>query len=275
MSARRREAPKFRDDLRRALLAAQTRRLGLRGGRGNQRKQLTVDRLQASITAKSLCIGVSMLRHVICWIMIALIPAALLATDTDSGAAMLYGKGTVWLNGKPLPRSSAIFPGDLIQTQPESVATLDSAGSGVIVYPDSLVKFEGNAVSLESGSVSVATSKGMVALAREVTATPASNAWTEFQVAETEETVKVFASKGDVNVNCGKETANLSAGDEVTADKSGKCKKKKKGAGMPPAGDDHILTNPFVLGSIAVGGGVIVCLLLCDAPKPFLSPWKP
>ncbi len=55
---------------------------------------------------------------------------------------MLYGRGAVWLNGKPLPRSSAVFPGDLIQTQPESLATLDASGSGVIVLPDSLVKFE-------------------------------------------------------------------------------------------------------------------------------------
>ena len=122
---------------------------------------------QASIISKSLCVVCSMVRSLICWILIVLTPASLIAADADSGAAMLYGKGagTVWLNGKPLPHSSAVFPGDLIQTQAESVATLDASGSGVIVLQDSMVKFEGNAVSLQHGGVSVATSKGMVALA--------------------------------------------------------------------------------------------------------------
>jgi hypothetical protein len=216
-----------------------------------------------------------MLRKVICWMLIAVTPASLVAADADSGAAMLYGrgKGRVWLNGRPLPRSSAVFPGDLIQTQPESLATLDASGSGLIVLPDSLVKFEGNAVSLEHGGVSVATSKGMVALAREVTVTPASNAWTEFEVADANGTVQVVASKGNVNVNCGKGTANLSAGEQATPDESGNCKKRRKG-GAPVPGSGSILTDPYFL-SWALVGGAIICLLLCTSSKPFLSQWKP
>jgi hypothetical protein len=216
-----------------------------------------------------------MLRKVICWMLIAVTPASLVAADADSGAAMLYGrgKGTVWLNGRSLPRSSAVFPGDLIQTQPESLATLDASGSGLIVLPDSLVKFEGNAVSLEHGGVSVATSKGMVALAREVTVTPVSNAWTEFEVADANGTVQVVASKGNVNVNCGKGTANLSAGEQATPDESGNCKKRRKG-GAPVPGSGSILTDPYFL-SWALVGGAIICLLLCTSSKPFLSQWKP
>jgi hypothetical protein len=219
--------------------------------------------------------GVPMLRYVICWMLIAMTPASLIAADAESGAAMLYGKGTVWLNGSPLPRSSAVFPGDLIQTQPESLATLDASGSGVIVFPDSLVKFEGNAVSLVRGSVSVATSKGMAALARAVTVTPASNTWTEFEVADTNETVQVFANKGNVNVNCGKGSVNLSEGEQATPDKSGNCNKRRRKLGTPVPGNSGILTNPFVLGGALITGGGIVCLLLCDSSKPFLSQWKP
>jgi hypothetical protein len=231
--------------------------------------------VQASITAKSSCMSVSMLRPVICWILIALTPAAMLAADGESGAAMLYGKGTVWLNGTPLPHSSAVFPGDLIQTQPESIATLDASGSGLIVFPDSLVKFEGNAISLERGSLSVATSKGMVASAEGVTVTPAANTWTEFQVAEANGMVQVFATKGNVNVNCGKETTNLSAGEQATPDKSGKCNKKRRKGGPPLPGDSPLLTNPFILGGAVITGGVVACLLLCNSSKDFLSPWKP
>jgi len=219
--------------------------------------------------------SVSMLRHVICWILIAVTPAAMFAADADSGAAMLYGKGTVWLNGKPLPHSSAVFPGDLIQTQPESIATLDASGSGVVVFPDSLIKFEANAISLEHGGISVATSKGMVALVREVTVTPASNTWTEFEVADTNGTVQVIASRGTVNVNCGKGTATLSEGEQATPDNSGNCNKKKRKPGTPVPEDGGLLTNPFVLGGALITGGGIICLLLCNSSEPFLSQWKP
>jgi hypothetical protein len=209
--------------------------------------------------------------------LIAVTPASLVAADADSGAAMLYGRGngTVWLNGRLLPRSSAVFPGDLIQTQPESLATLDASGSGVIVMQDSLVKFEGNAVSLKHGGVSVATSKGMVALAREVTVTPASHTWTEFEVAEANGMVQIVASKGNVNVNCGKGTASLSEGEQATPDESGNCKKQKKKDGAAVPGDGGILTDPYVLAGALIGGGAIICLLLCTSSKPFLSQWKP
>lgn len=219
-----------------------------------------------------------MLRDAVCWMMIVITPAALFAADANSGAAILYGrgKGTVWLNGRPLPRSSAVFPGDVIQTQPESLATLDASGSGVIVLQDSLVKFEGNAVSLQHGGVSVATSHGMAALAREVTVTPVSNTWTEFEVVDATDTVQVVASKGDVNVKCGKDSTTLSPGDQATRDDSGNCnKKKRKAAGAPLPSDGSILTNPYVIGGGVIGGGVIVCLLLCTSSKPFVSQWKP
>ena len=215
-----------------------------------------------------------MLRKAICWVLIGLTPGSVIASDGALDAAMLYGKGEVWLNGKAVPRSSAVFPGDLIQTEPESLATLDVSGSGVVVLQDSLIKFEGNAVSLEHGGVSVATSKGMVAIARDITVTPASNTWTEFEVAESDGTVQVVAGKGDVNVNCGKGVANLSEGEQATPDESGNCNKKRKGgAPMPRRGP--LLLNPYVLAGGVVLGGAIICLLLCDTSKPFLSQWKP
>jgi len=206
--------------------------------------------------------------------LIAVTPAALIAAD--SGAAMLYGRGSaVWLNGRPLPRSSAVFPGDLIQTQAESLATLDAFGSGVIVFPDSLIKFEKNAVSLEHGGINVATSHRMVALAGEITVTPVADAWTEFEVVDESGTVQVAATKGDVNVNCGKSHATLSEGEQATRDESGNCKKRKRRGGAPIPGSGSMLANRYVLGGSVIGAGVIVCLLLCDSSKPYVSQWKP
>jgi hypothetical protein len=219
----------------------------------------------------------SFLQHVICWMLIAFTPASLLAADADPGGAMLYGRGKepVLLNGKPLPRSSAVFPGDLIQTPSESVATLDAPGSGIIVYPDSMVKFEQNSVSIEHGSISIGTSKRMVATARRVTATPASVAWTEFEVADINGSIRVIASNGSVDVICGKGSVSLSEGDEAIGDASGNCNKKKRPPGSPLPGSPGTLGSPWVvIGAMGTVGGVL-CMLLCDNPQPFISQWKP
>ena len=216
-------------------------------------------------------------QHVICWMLIAFTPASLLAADADPGGAMVYGRGKepVLLNGKPLPRSSAVFPGDLIQTPSESVATLDAPGSGVIVYPDSMVKFEQNSVSLEHGSISIGTSKRMVATARQVTATPASVAWTEFEVADINGSIRVIASEGNIDVICSNGTSSLSTGDEAIGDAAGNCSKKKRKPGAPWPVKSGTLSGPWVVSGGLITAGGVICLLLCDNPQPFISQWKP
>jgi hypothetical protein len=216
--------------------------------------------------------NVPMLRNAICLMMIAVTPGALLAADAG---AMLRGNGPVWLNGKPMSSSSAVFPGDLIQTKPESLATLDATGSSIIVFPNSLVTFGSNSVSLEHGVISVGTSQGMVAQANAVTVTPASNKWTEFEVADADGTIQVVARKGNVNVNCGKNTASLSAGEEVTPDDSGQCRKRRRSGGALNAAQPSVFADPYFKVGALVGGGVVVCLLLCESSKPSISQWKP
>jgi hypothetical protein len=116
----------------------------------------------------------------------------------------------------------------------------------------------------------------MIAVAGAVTVTPAANTWTQFEVEDNNGMVQVFASKGSVNVNCGKDTANLSEGEQASPDDSGNChKKKRKGGGAPFPRGGSILTNPYVLGGAAVTSGVIVCLLLCNSSQPFMSQYKP
>jgi hypothetical protein len=215
--------------------------------------------------------------YVICWMLVALTPASLLAADADPGGAMIYGRGKepVLLNGKPLPRSSAVFPGDLIQTPPESVATLDAPGSGIVLYPDTKVKFEQNSVSLQHGSLSVGTSKRMVATALDVTATPTADAWTEFEVADINGSIRVIASNGSVEVTCAKGNFSLSEGDEMTRDVAGNCSKKKRKPAAIIPGSSSTLSSPWVIiGALGTTGGVL-CLLLCDNPQPFISQWKP
>lgn len=217
---------------------------------------------------------VSIFRSALCWMMILVFPWSLMAAD--SRAAMLYANGTAWINGGTVPRSSAIFPGDLVQTKPDSMANINATGSNVMILSDSLVKFEGEAVSLEHGGVSVATSKSMMTRAGEVTVVPATNAWTEFEVADLDGTVQIVARKGDVSISDGTgASSTLAQGEQTTVEDSQARKKdKRKGAGAVPAATRGILDSPYAIwiGAGAIGGLVLWVLLQGDDP---LSPSDP
>ncbi|HVO81878.1 MAG TPA: hypothetical protein VMT28_14170 [Terriglobales bacterium] len=216
----------------------------------------------------------SMIRNALCWMMIAVFPLSLMATD--SGAAMLYARGSAWINGSTVPRSSAIFPGDMVQTQADSMANINATGSNVMILSDSLVKFEGDAVSLEHGGVSIATSKGMMTRAGEVTVAPASTAWTEFEVTDVNGTVQIAAHIGDVSISDGSGTSStLPQGEETTRDESQTQQKdKRRGGAAAPAATRGILDTTYAkwLGVGAVSGLLIWVLLQGDEP---LSPSGP
>jgi len=201
----------------------------------------------------------------VCWLLLVTLPVAMNAADTG---AMLSGQGPVWLNNSPLPRSSAISRGDSIRTEAGATANINAAGTSVVIQMDSLVKYEGQAVSLEHGSISITTSTRAVAQATEVKVEPISISWTEFEVTDVDGTVRVTARKGAVNMQCGKELRTISEGESLVRDESGRCARKKAGAYPPTRGD--ILTNRYAL----VGGGAVLALCaswLClssSAPSP-------
>ena len=212
--------------------------------------------------------GVSGLRNIACWMMIAVVPVSLLAAD--SSPAMLYARGTAWINGGAVPRTSAVFPGDLVQTRSDSVASINAAGSNVVVLADSLVKFEGPAVALEHGSLRVATSKGLSTHTGDITVAPASSGWTQFEVKQLpDDAVQIIAQKGDVTVSDGSGTSTLSQGQQTTVDNSAEKKKKRKrknNGGAVPATGGAVLDSPIVIytGAAAVGG-LLTWVLLQDS----------
>jgi hypothetical protein len=207
------------------------------------------------------------LRNLACWILIALVPASLWAAD--SSPAMLYARGAAWINGGVVPRTSAVFPGDLVQTRSDSVASINSSGSNVVVLADSVVKFEGPAVALEHGSLRVATSKGLTTHTGDITVAPASNGWTEFEVKQvSEDSVQIVAQKGDVTVSDGSNSSTLSQGQQTTVDNSAEKRKKKrrKGGGAIPASSGAVLDSPAVIyGGAAAVGGLLTWVLLQES----------
>jgi hypothetical protein len=187
-------------------------------------------------------------------LMIMVFPAALFAADQAS--AMLYSHGTALLNGANIPRSSAIFSGDLVQTNKDSVANINATGSSVLVLNDSLIQYEGNRVSLEHGGVTVSTSKSLATRVGGVTVSPSSSAWTEFEVRDVDGTVKIAARKGDLTVSDDKGTSTLAQGQETTREEAPKDKNRKKrgGTGSVPGASGGVLNSPVAIG---IGTGVI------------------
>lgn len=220
----------------------------------------------------------SLVRRVVSCLLLAIFPVSMVAADTAAG--ILYSKGTTWVNGSAVPSSIAVFPGDLVQTQSGAVANLNASGSSVVVLAESLIKVQPGAVSLEHGSVQVATHKRMTAHAGIVTITPASDGWTNFDVADTDGTVKIMARKGDLTVTSGSETTTLSEGQSTTRDDTPSSEdspqkhRRRKGGGAIPAGTGGALDSPLAIG-IGVGAtGALLGWVLTRDDEP-LSPSKP
>src|SRR5260370_27973361 len=169
----------------------------------------------------------SAFRSAVCCLLLILFPAqVMLAGETAS--AMLYTNGAAWLNGSEVPKSAAVFSGDMLQTRPDSTASIQSNGSSVMVLADSLVKFEGPAVEIEHGAVRVTTSRGLAARAGDVTVKPATNSWTEFQVTDLDGRVQIAASKGGLTVRNDKDTTTVRQGQGTTAEHTADTDKKQQ-----------------------------------------------
>jgi hypothetical protein len=228
--------------------------------------------------------GMAAFRKLASCVLLLVVPGSLMAAD--SGAAMLYADGAAWLNGSHVPKSSAIFSGDLVQTRSDSAANIHAPGSSVTILGDSLVEFEGASLKVEHGGVSVATSKAMATTAGDVRVSPTSNAWTEFNVTDVDGTVRIAARKGDLTITDDNGTATLQQGQETTrdeqsdqSDQSNQTDNKKKNnkkpvGGAAPAAGGGVLNSPIAVGvgSAAILGVTIWVLLQGNAP---VSPAEP
>jgi hypothetical protein len=190
-------------------------------------------------------------------LMVVILPVSLFAADQAS--AMVYTHGPALLNGNSIPRTSAIFSGDLVQTTKDSVANINATGSTILVLNDSLVQYEGDTVSLEHGGVTVSTSKLLATRAEDITVSPAAGVLTEFEVRDVDGRVQIAARKGDLIIKDDSgATSTLAQGQETTREQSESQKEKKKrrgGGGSAPAAAGGVLDSPVAVG---IGTGIIV-----------------
>jgi hypothetical protein len=218
-------------------------------------------------------------RKLVCGTFIFVLAASLMAQEL--GRAMLHSDGGAWLNGKPAPNSSAIFPHDLVQTRNESTAKIDVEGSTVTIQPDTLVQYEGDELVLDHGSLQLNSGRGMKVRVNCVTVIPLTQERTRYDVIEATGKVMVVARDNDVKIHYrgvaarqskGARAADLTVhrGEQVSPDE--RCSAESQPAALDARG--AILNSPWARGTGIVAVGVLTCWALCRGDEP-VSPDKP
>jgi hypothetical protein len=170
----------------------------------------------------------------------------------------------------------------LVQTRSDSAANIHAPGSSITVLGDSLVQFQGVTLKVEHGGVSVSTSKSVATIAGDVRVAPVSNAWTEFNVTDTDGTVRIAARKGDLNVTDANGTLTVLAQGQQTSlddqsDQGGnkdKKKDRKRAGGAVPAAGGGMLNSPLAIGVGAAAIGGVTVWVLTRSSNP-VSPVVP
>ena len=160
----------------------------------------------------------SLLAKTTCWLLLVCFPAAMYASPAQG---TIQAQGTVTVNGKTVSNTGTLFPGDKIQTGPDSAATLTSQGLMVQLEPNSTAIFSDRALDVGCGNVMVATSAGTMVRVAGITVTPAAQNMTRIQVSQMNGTVKITARDNWAVVNDGRIRQTLSPGQSVTFSRPG------------------------------------------------------
>jgi len=219
-------------------------------------------------------------RNFISWVMIVLCPLSSMAADAN--AAVLHSRGGVWVNDAEAIDSSPVFPGDRIEAKPGFVAELDGEGSSLLIQPESILKFQGNFIELEHGSVSVGTSTSLGVHVSCLQVEPVTSERTQYDVKDTMGTVEVAAVKSNVKftqVGRMRETSKPGALFQSAVVHEGE-RDKRQESDCGPASRPAIAGNSFPMKWLEIGGAgagaVALCLVFCKgSPTNDVSPSDP
>ncbi len=234
----------------------------------------------SEITHSAFRMSVFVTRGIVGWALVVAVPLSLLG---QTPSAILHTQGGVWVNGYEARDSSAIFPGDLLETKQGFSASLNLEGSTVLIQPESVAKLQDNLLVLDHGGVSVTTSRSFKVRVNCLTVVPVSDAWTQYDVADVNGTVQVAARKSDVYVEremnhrkpASPETAapsregTVHEGEQHSYDESEMC-----GAPPRPTGAGPALNSKWIIAG-AAGIGILVCALACRPGPGPVSPDSP
>ena len=202
-----------------------------------------------------------MLRKLFSCALILLTPCSLLGLDAG---VLLNGTGAVFLNGTQIANSSAVAPGDVIQTRETGAATLSAPGSSIVIQSNTIVRMQSGGFALDRGSVTVSTSTGMSIFSRDLKITPSSQQWGEFYVTRASGVIQITARKNSVVVSCGiNSNITVNEGQQISRDDSGNCgmAAKAQGGAVPTARAPLLNSRALQYGALAVGGGLVAWAL--------------
>jgi hypothetical protein len=218
--------------------------------------------------------SVSIFRCAVCWAMIVISPVSLLASD--AAPAILHSKGPVLVNSKEASDSTAILPGDLLETEAGEAVNLTTEGSTIVIQEKTIVKYNGDSLTLEHGSVSVGTSNSFSVDVDCLRVVPVKNEWTQYDVNHVDSHMNTSALKLDVNVVHGAtarktspekaatESATVHEGEKAAREVSDVCGV----AAIPANVGNPVNTKLIGIGAGAGGGVLLICLLLCGGKNP-------
>jgi hypothetical protein len=207
------------------------------------------------------------MRALISSVLIAIMPGAVFAADPPAArpaAAVVYGTGSVYLDGAQLANSMPVMTGDIVETKDISSAHIDMSGSTAIVQANAIVRFRDGGVALDRGHISMATGKSAKVFARDFEITPTSTDWTQYEVVRSAGLIHISALKRDVEIKCGAEKPTIiREGHEITRADAQNCGLIDKAhAGAPTAATGPLLASPWAEGAgLATGSGLIVWTL--------------
>jgi hypothetical protein len=203
---------------------------------------------------------------------VLLTSAALCAQE--AGTAVLFGTGSVYLNGAQVSNSSAISGGDVIQTKENGAANINAPGSSIVIESNSIVRYRADGFALDRGNISVATGKGVSVFARDFKITPAAGGWTEFYVTRTNGGIGIMARKNPITVSCGATSTTVREGQQISREDAANCGLLAKSNGAPTAAKGPILTSERVGGATAAAGAALAIWAVGQSDDP-VSPSVP
>jgi hypothetical protein len=202
------------------------------------------------------------LQNALIWIVVFCVPGQLLGQD--AGTALLYGDD-VSVNNSLIPKTTTIFPGDVITTK-DGIANLVDTGSSAVVNKNSIVDYQKKSLKLDHGQVQVVTSVGMSVHVGCVVVAPAEEVTTKFEVLDVDGKIQIAARQGDVVVSEGQRKEKLSEGQQGSRNEADKC---RAGIGAEPAAIGGILDSKVaIIAGSAIVGGVLIWLLIDQSGAP-------
>ncbi|MEO5936867.1 MAG: hypothetical protein ABIP81_06610 [Terriglobales bacterium] len=181
--------------------------------------------------------------------------------------AMLYTRGMVTINGNSARVSAPIKFGDALQTSADGTAQIVAEGTFIQVQPASSVLYNRSSVTLQNGTATIASAKGLTGQVNGLTVSAITPTGVRYALSNHTGRVQVAALMGNVMVRGSNALAvELKPGEVYTLDptaESAASPQQDSGTGL--LGDDAGLT--FVI-TAAIIAGIIVGVVNATSISP-------